>query len=81
MCLTQPGIVLDVDADRALVRADGRDHVVTNFIVPDLRRGEVVLIGLGTVLGRATADDSVLLTELRMVALGDEPQEGKEIRP
>jgi hypothetical protein len=54
MCLTETAIVVTTEEGRALVRLAGRDRTLLNLLVPDARPGDVVLVGMGHVLGRAT---------------------------
>ena len=54
MWLTQPATVLARFDNEVLVELDGRNRLVTNLIVPDLRVGDEVLVGLGNVLTRIT---------------------------
>jgi hydrogenase maturation factor len=57
MCLTTVGRVLSVDSDIAVVDLDGRRLRAISMSIPDLRPGELVLVGLGVVLGRVSPDD------------------------
>ena len=54
MCLTETAIVVTTEEDRALVRLAGRERSLINLLVPDARPGDVVLVGMGHVLGHAT---------------------------
>ena len=49
MCLTQPATVLARFDDEVLVEIDGRNRLVANLIVPHVRVGDEVLVGLGSV--------------------------------
>ena len=53
MCATVEARVVTVDADGATVEWDGRRRRAMTLLVPDVRAGERVLVGLGMVLGRA----------------------------
>ena len=69
MCLTQPATVLARFDDEVLVEIDGRNRLVANLIVPDLRVGDEVLVGLGSVLARITDAEAAAARELNDAAL------------
>jgi hypothetical protein len=46
---------------------------VTSLLVPDLEVGEIVLVGLGTVFARTTADEAAELDVLAATARGAAP--------
>ena len=69
MCLTQPATVLARFDDEVLVEIDGRNRLVANLIVPDLRVGDEVLIGLGSVLARITDAEAAAARDLIDAAL------------
>ena len=73
MCLIQTGVVVARSGDAAIVASDGRERLVTSLLVPDLEVGEVVLVGLGTVFARATAEEAAELDLLAATALGAAP--------
>jgi hydrogenase maturation factor len=73
MCLIQTGVVIARKGDAAIIRTDGREKLVTSLLVPDLQVGDVVLVGLGTVYGRATAEEAAELEELSATARGAVP--------
>jgi hydrogenase maturation factor len=73
MCLIQTGVVVALSDDAAIVRTDGHDRLLTSLLVPDLQVGEVVLVGLGTVFNRATADEAAELDRLVATARGSAP--------
>ncbi len=52
MCLTEPALVVGVSGDEADVVLGGRTRRLSALLVPDLRAGDTVLVGLGTVLAR-----------------------------
>lgn len=52
MCATDTGRVVEVVGDEALVDLAGRIRRLPALLVPDLRPGDHVLIGLGHVLAR-----------------------------
>jgi hydrogenase expression/formation protein HypC len=64
MCLTQPGTVIDFDAETLLVDVDGRRQRVANLLVPDARAGDEVLIGMGQALAVLTPAEAAELREL-----------------
>ena len=73
MCLMQSGVVVARNGDAAIVAVDGRDRLVSSLLVPDLEVGELVLVGLGTVFARTTADEAAELDLLAATALGATP--------
>lgn len=70
MCLMQTGVVVARNGDAAIVAVDGRDRLVTSLLVPDLEVGDVVIVGLGTVFARTTADEAAELDLLAATARG-----------
>jgi hydrogenase expression/formation protein HypC len=64
MCLTQPGTVIDLDAETLLVDVDGRRQRVANLLVPDARAGDEVLIGMGQALAVLTPAEAAELRDL-----------------
>lgn len=73
MCLTQAATVLSCSAGEAVVDVDGRSLRVQNLIVPELRPGDEVIVGLGVVLARVSPAEARELRRLRRQAL-DPPQ-------
>ena len=69
MCLIQPATVLALFDQEVLVEVDGRNRLVANLIVPDLRVGDEVLVGLGSVLARITDAEAAATRELIDAAL------------
>ena len=69
----QSGVVVARNGDAAVVAVDGRDRLVTSLLVPDLEVGEIVLVGLGTVFARTTADEAAQLDVLAATAGGTAP--------
>ena len=75
MCLTQAVAVVATEPDAVRVILDGREQRLPNLLVPDVRPGELVVVGLGQVLGRplsagpvpagATPSDDSATTEMR----------------
>lgn len=70
MCLMQTGMVVARNGDVAIVAVNGRDQLVTSLLVPDLDVGDVVLVGLGTVFARTTAEEAAELDLLAATARG-----------
>ncbi|HEY6571083.1 MAG TPA: HypC/HybG/HupF family hydrogenase formation chaperone [Candidatus Limnocylindrales bacterium] len=64
MCRTTVGEVLSVADGVAVVDLDGVRRNAIALMVPDLVPGELVLVGLGTVLGRVTPADRAALEHL-----------------
>ena len=64
MCRTTVGEVLSVEDGVAVVDLDGVRRKAISLMVPDLVPGELVLVGLGTVLGRVTPEDRAALDDL-----------------
>jgi hydrogenase maturation factor len=64
MCRTTVGEVLSVADGVAVVDLDGVRRNAIALMVPDLVPGELVLVGLGTVLGRVTPEDRSALEDL-----------------
>ena len=64
MCLTQPATVLARFDNEVLVEIDGRNRLVANLVVPNLRVGDGVLVGLGNVLTRITDAEAAAAREL-----------------
>lgn len=70
MCLIQTGVVVARCGDAAIVAAEGRERLVTSLLVPDLEVGDVVLVGLGTVFSRATAEEAEELERVAAIVRG-----------
>lgn len=64
MCRTSVGEVLEVEDGMAVVELDGVRRNAIALMVPDLAPGDLVLVGLGTVLGRVTPEDRAALDDL-----------------
>ena len=67
-----------MDGSDAVVDFDGVQRRASALFVPDLMPGELVLIGLGTVLGRVTASDLEALRALEagLPDTGPAPEQG-----
>ena len=64
MGLTQPATVLARFDKEVLVEIDGRNRLVANPVVPNLRVGDEVLVGFGNVLTRITDAEAAAAREL-----------------
>ena len=64
MCRTTVGTVISVGDGSVVVDLDGCHRSALALLVPDLTPGDVVLVGLGTVLGRVSPDDRRALDAL-----------------
>ena len=53
MCLTELATVVEHADGSTLVRLGTRERRVQNLLEPDVRPGDVVVVGMGLVLGRA----------------------------
>jgi hypothetical protein len=56
MCLTELATVVEHADGSTLVRLGTRERRVQNLLEPDVRPGDVVVVGMGLVLGRAPDD-------------------------
>jgi hydrogenase maturation factor len=64
MCRSTIARVISVDDGYAVVDVDGARRRASTLLVPDLAPDELVLIGLGTVLGHVDAADLEALSAL-----------------
>ncbi len=64
MCRSTIGRVIAVEDGYAVVDLDGVRRRASTLLVPDLEPGELVLIGLGSVLGRVEPADLAALRAL-----------------
>lgn len=64
MCRTTVGTIVSIGDGMAVVDLDGMRRQAVALLFPDLRPGELVLVGLGTVLGRVTETDRAALHAL-----------------
>ncbi len=64
MCRSTVGCVVALDGDVAVVDLDGLQRRASTLLIPDLCPGELVLVGLGTVLGRVSDADLAALRAL-----------------
>ncbi len=73
MCRTTVGAVIAVEDGVALVDLDGVTRRAIALMVPDLEPGELVLVGLGTVLGRVAPADRAVLDALDRIPPPNQP--------
>jgi hydrogenase maturation factor len=64
MCLTQAATVLELRFEGLVVDLDGRPTLVDGLLVPDVRVGDEVVVGVGRALARLTPADARRLREL-----------------
>ena len=64
MCLTRPGLVVELRPDAVIVDLDGHRQQITNLLVPEARVGDEVLVGMGSALAILSAADAATLREL-----------------
>jgi hydrogenase maturation factor len=57
MCASTVGRVLSIEDDQAVVEIDGVRRHALALLTPDLMVGDLVLVGLGYVLGRVDPAD------------------------
>lgn len=72
MCRTAVGRVVALGDGEVLVDLDGLRRRALSLLVPDLVPGDVVLVGLGAVLGRVSAADRDAFDQLHR-SVGDPP--------
>jgi hydrogenase maturation factor len=65
MCRSTLALVLNVSDGWADIEMDGQTRRATTLLIPDLRPGERVLVGLGTVLARVDEADAAALRALQ----------------
>jgi hydrogenase maturation factor len=64
VCRTAIGLVISVEDGEAIVDLDGLPRRALALMVPDLSPGDLVLVGLGTVLGRVEPEDRAALERI-----------------
>lgn len=64
MCRSTVARVVEIDGSFAVVEFDGVRRRASALLLPDLVPGELVLIGLGAVLGRVSTTDLEALRAL-----------------
>jgi hydrogenase assembly chaperone HypC/HupF len=62
MCLTAPARVLAIDAEGATVLIGGHERRASTLVVPDVRVGDWVVVGAGTILERIDPPEAAYLT-------------------
>ncbi len=71
MCQTSIGRVVAVQDGQAVVDLDGgQRRNAMSLMIPDLAPGDLVLVGLGTVLGRVDPDDRDALETIGLPPAG-----------
>jgi hydrogenase maturation factor len=73
MCRTAVGRVIAVEDGAAVVELDGWNRRALSLLVPDVRPGDLVLVGLGTILGRVEPADQAALDNIRNGAVASLP--------
>lgn len=68
MCRTTVARVLSIEDGEAVVDLDGLHRRALTLLVPDLIPGDLVLVGLGIVLGRVDPADRDVLDHLQASA-------------
>ena len=65
MCRTTVGRVVAVEDGMAVVDLGDLRRRALSLMVPDLQPGDLVLVGLGAVLGRVAPDDEAALEAIQ----------------
>ena len=65
MCRTTVGRVIKVEDGMAVVDLGDMRRTALSLMVPDLAPGDLVLVGLGAVLGRVAPDDEAALDAIQ----------------
>ena len=73
MCVSYPGLVLEVEAGMAVVEIEGRRRRASLMLMPDLRPGEWVVVSAGTVIERLEPEQAAEITALLDDASGSQP--------
>lgn len=81
MCRSTVARVVALDGSDAIVEFDGVQRRASAMVVPDLSPGDLVLIGLGTVLGRVSTADLEALRAIESRAPQAAPQAGSTPSP
>jgi len=68
MCIAFPGRVLAIEEAGVVLEVDGRRRRASTLLQPEIRVGDWVLVGAGTVLRRLEADEAAELTRTLSVA-------------
>ena len=73
MCMTTVGRVVAVEDGEVVVDLAGLQRRALSLLVPDLAPGDLVLVGLGAVLGRVESEDRDALEHLHRTAADGPP--------
>lgn len=73
MCRTAVGRVIAVEDGAAVVELDGWHRRALSLLVPDVEPGDLVLVGLGAILGRVEPADQAALEDIRNGTLASRP--------
>lgn len=69
MCISYPGLVLQIDHDAAVVDIDGRRRRASLRMRADVAVGDWVLVGAGSVLRRLEADEAAQISSTLRAAI------------
>lgn len=81
MCRSTVARVVAVDGGDAVVEFEGAVRRASALLVPDLAVGDLVLIGLGTILGRVAPADLAALERLDRGLPRSGPRPGHDDHP
>ena len=73
MCVADPGQVLEIAGDMALLSIDGRTRRASTMLVPETAVGDWVVVAAGAILRIVDPDEARGIRELLDEALRDEP--------
>jgi hydrogenase assembly chaperone HypC/HupF len=74
MCIEDPGRVVSVDGEAAVVAIGGRRRVLAGLLVPDNAPGDWVTVLAGTIVERLEPDEAAEIVErLRAAERGEPP--------
>ncbi len=73
MCRTAVGRVIAIEDGAAVVELDGWHRRALSLLVPDVQPGDLVLVGLGAILGRVEPADQAALDRIRNGTVGSRP--------
>lgn len=73
MCIAFPGLVVDLDADGAVVETEGRRRHASTLFIPDIAVGEWVTVAAGTIVERLEPADVAEIQQLLRAAIDSEP--------
>jgi hydrogenase expression/formation protein HypC len=69
MCIAFPGLVVAIEGDNAVVELDGRRRRASLRMQADVRVGDWVLIGAGSVLRRLAPDEATRIHDILAAAV------------